>query len=200
MSDFGNASKINCFVIKAKLKTVFVVYEDLYKKREENTATLKSCQRGHRLHCWRPLPGVGTGWKRSLYCAPSASGGGEERDTLDGAIDPKKAKILKQNMERQWLSTILNHESHIKAFTKASCPSGNKSRKKQKIRKCPCRFGLKAVLQNNNESHETPWFVLNLRAVWKEKSLRSQVLTTQWTPAPRFGPSSCWGTGKCGGL
>lgn len=112
----------------------------------------------------------------------------------------KKAKILKQNMERQWLSTILNHESHIKAFTKASCPSGNKSRKKQKIRKCPCRFGLKAVLQNNNESHETPWFVLNLRAVWKEKSLRSQVLTTQRTPAPRFGPSSCWGTGKRGGL
>ena len=32
------------------------------------------------------------------------------------------------------------------------------------------------------------WFVLNLKAVWKEKSLRSQVLTTQRTPAPRSGP------------
>lgn len=64
MSNFGNTSKISCYVIKAKYKTVFMVYEDLYM------FVLTFFLKGHRVNCWYwSLSGVDTRWVR---------GGGEK--------------------------------------------------------------------------------------------------------------------------
>lgn len=61
MSNFGNASKISCYVIKAKYKTVFMVYEDLYM------FVLTLFLKGHRVNCWFwSLSGVDTRWVWTL--------------------------------------------------------------------------------------------------------------------------------------
>lgn len=69
MSNFGNTSKISCYVIKAKYKTVFMVYEDLYR------FVLTLFLKGHRVNCWFwSLSGVDTRWVRGgernfyVYC------------------------------------------------------------------------------------------------------------------------------------
>lgn len=78
MSNFGTISKINCYMIKAKCKIVFMVYKDLYQNsKKKKMSMLKLFLKGQRLNSgyWSP-PGMETGWARTegergaLYCVP----------------------------------------------------------------------------------------------------------------------------------